>query len=66
MQNQIVLLKSTFSSLNDTRGIILYADVEEFEKESDRNPGTVRKVSIRKAFVTFAQRKCSEAKILNI
>ena len=34
-------------------------------KKSDRNAGTVRRVSIRKAFVTFAQTKCSEAKILN-
>ena len=59
------ILKFKSSDKPGTRGGILYADVEEFETGSYRNPERWRRVSIRKTFVTFAQNKCSEAKIFN-
>ena len=65
MQNQIM----TFSRLNLRQNLILKAEyfmqTSRNLKKNDQNPGTARRVSIRKSFVTFAQRKCSEAKILN-
>ena len=49
----------------DTRDGILYAPLGEFWETATEIQERWRRVSIRKIFVTFAQNKCSEAKILN-
>ena len=60
------IVKSNSLEKPDTRGGILYADVEEFIWETlTEIQERWRRVSIRKTLVTFAQNKCSEAKIVN-
>ena len=65
MQNHIILSNSTFASLNLRK--ILIPEAEYFMqtsrnlRNSNRNPGTVEKSSIRKPYVAFAQKTCSEA-----
>ena len=69
IQNQTILLNSSFFRLNLWKNLILeteyFMQTSRNLRNNDRNPGMVEKSFGQKDLCQFTQNKCSKAKIIN-